>query len=126
MNELTPDQAVRLGNALRAERAARSIDEISRAADLAPNTISGWENAKHSKVSPKLYKLAAHYRWTADSVRKVLSGERPDYIPPVAVLAPELSEAQIEDVLVGLPDGVSEAQLDRIRAILKDTQDRTI
>lgn len=56
--------------------------------------IQRYERGKvHAEPPDKLWQLARFYRWTPDSIGRVLQGELPKYLPP-----PEISEVARERI----------------------------
>lgn len=70
-----------LGNCLRYERKGRSRAEVAEATKISVGTIEDYENGRVYRRPPdKMWRLANFYRWTPDSLHKVLRGENPTYL----------------------------------------------
>lgn len=78
-----PDEAYqRLGQLLAAERGGRSRAAVSAACGVGARTIQEYEDGKAFRKPPqKLWDLLRFYRWTPDSLGRVLAGGLPEYIP---------------------------------------------
>jgi len=87
-----------LGECLREARAGESREHIAKLAGVSRAQIQRYEEGRvHSVIPDKLYKLAKYYRWAPGSVRKVLAGGEPEYLPDLPS-APPLTPAMRADV----------------------------
>jgi transcriptional regulator with XRE-family HTH domain len=78
-----------LGRCLREARAGEPRHVIAKRADVSRTQIQRYEEGHPHKVIPdKLYKLARFYGWAPGSVRRVLAGGEPEYLPALPA-APE-------------------------------------
>jgi transcriptional regulator with XRE-family HTH domain len=88
------EQWAYLGQCLRAERGGRSREKIEELSGVSATMIQRYERGKvHTDPPDKLWQLARFYRWTPDSISRVLAGELPKYLPP-----PDISEAARERI----------------------------
>lgn len=114
-----------LGRCLRAARDGRPRSEIAAAAEVSEPTIKRYERGEVNghEIPDKLQRLANYYRWSPDSLDRILDEgppARPQYVPPpipqaaverladAVKTAPELSDAEKEAVLgwiTGRPGG---------------------
>lgn len=71
-----------LGDCLRAERDARPRSEVARDSGISHATIEAYESGRvYNRPPDKLWRLINYYRWTPDSLRKVLEGGLPTHLP---------------------------------------------
>lgn len=114
-----------LGRCLRAARDGRPRSEIATAADVSEPTIKRYERGliNGEEVPDKLQRLANFYRWSPDSLDRILDEgppARPQYVPPPLPPAaaewfadavktnPSMTDAQKEELLgwiTGRPGG---------------------
>lgn len=79
-----PGDWAHLGDCLQADRNGRPVNEIARASGVSASSIEMYESGRAWKTPPpKLWQLVNFYRWTPDSLRAVLAGGLPRYLPVV-------------------------------------------
>lgn len=121
---ISPDDEAawrRLGDLLAAERGGRSRATVSKASGVGARTIQEYENGKPFRRPPqKLWDLLRYYRWTPDSLRRVLDGGLPTYLPdPVPALGPR-AYAEVVQAIQESKDLTAR----RKRILLKDFAER--
>lgn len=78
-----------LGECLREARAGEPMEKIALRAGVSRAQIERYESGRvHGSIPGKLYKLARFYGWAPGSVRRVLAGGDPQYLPPLPPLPP--------------------------------------
>lgn len=111
---------VHLGHCLRQERGGRSRREIEEKSGVSATQIQVYELGKvHRDPPDKLWQLAKFYRWTPDSIPRVLAGGLPTYLPdpkPIPLLAPETRE-RIAVAVMGDPFLDRESKRDLLRLL---------
>lgn len=84
-----------LGECLREARAGEPMEKVAAAAGVSRAQIERYESGRvHDSIPGKLYKLAKFYGWAPGSVRRVLAGGEPAYLPPLPPLPPKDPEME--------------------------------
>jgi len=88
-----------LGHCLRAERGGRSRQTIEELSGVSATMIQLYEGGKvHREPPDKMWQLARFYRWTPDSIPRVLAGELPSYLPDEPKPLAKLTRANRERI----------------------------
>lgn len=108
-----------LGDCLRAERNGRPVVRIAHEAGISHTTIESYESGRKRYARPpdKMWRLVGFYRWTPDSLRRVLLGGLPDRLPADPA-PPFVSPALYAELLAAISshDGLSRNEKRRLLA----------